>query len=99
MRKRGNCCGTSEYAVAMRSLSGALVTTRRPPGCVTIRMRVSPDVFFLTDATSKLGRRSGACVCTPVATVTTPNRTHKQARFIDPNLQDLADRSKELYIT
>jgi len=58
----------------MRPFNRAFVTIKRPPGCVCIRVRPSPDVFFLTDATSKLGRRSGAWA-NAVTTMTTDDRT------------------------
>ncbi len=61
MRELINDCGSAIPNVsAMRNFNGTFVTIKRPPRCVTIRMRPSPDVFLLTDATSKLGRRSNA---------------------------------------
>jgi hypothetical protein len=54
----------------MRFFNRTFVAVKRPPGCVRIGERLSPDVFFLTDATSNFGRRSGVCA-NAAATMTT----------------------------
>src|SRR5262249_26942001 len=47
---------------------GTFVAVNRPPGCIPIIMRPSPDLFGLTDATSNEGAAVAfGCVCCPGA--------------------------------
>ena len=45
----------------MSSFNVMFVAVNRPPGCIAIMTRPSPDLFGLIDATSKAGPDAGVC--------------------------------------
>src|SRR5688500_373101 len=81
-------CGCNSKAVRTRSFSGTFVAMTRPFGAASVRLRASPDLFGLIEATSKVSLSAGPGADGACAAPEPVNRTIAVARCSIRMLQE-----------